>query len=61
MKFGKKKSENCLHKFEDRNAVVIKDQIRMISVCSKCGVSVHRKVYTISQLREVENNEREDN
>lgn len=59
-KLGKKKDINgiCEHEWEDFNAVVIDNHIRMISSCIKCGVCIHRRVYSIKKLKEVENEKR---
>ena len=51
----KGKEKKCDHKFEDFNAIVIKDFPRMVCVCKRCGVCIHRKIYTIDKLAELEN------
>jgi hypothetical protein len=53
---GKKKESRCNHNFEDRHAIVIDNKYpRLVSVCKKCGLAVHRQIYSIKRATELEN------
>lgn len=54
----KKEDKPCQHKFKDLNSVVIGNYIRIVSVCSECGLAVHRPVYSIKKMWE--NDEEEE-
>ena len=45
----------CKHKFKDTGFVVLNMKYpRVISTCKRCGISVHRPVFSIKQLDELE-------
>jgi hypothetical protein len=50
--------KNCKHKFEEHNAFVItrngKEFPRMSMVCKRCGICIHKPIYSIELLRKVE-------
>ena len=52
MIFKRKEEEGCKHDFVDISPLVINNLPRMVAVCKKCGVAVHRKIYTTKQLQE---------
>jgi hypothetical protein len=53
--FGKKKDKPCDHIFEDKFALVIQDKPRIVGICKRCGLAIHRKIYTVKQVQELEN------
>ena len=51
---GKKKGKICDHDFQPQGYINVKEKVRMIMVCKKCGQSMHSVVPTKRQLKDRE-------
>jgi len=51
----KRKIKLCKHKFQDKGYFVLYGKYpRVYAVCSRCGVAIHRPIYTRQQLDDFE-------
>ena len=50
-------SGNCIHSWKPLGHVLLEDKLRLVKICDRCGISIHIPIYTVKQLKQLEEGE----